>query len=87
MTMGGLGTAKNPSHGIKSGIVSMMVIFNHGYSMGWAPVSHTLSPEIPSMDVRDMTYRCASVFNIATQYVGVPPLGHTQNADYATDSQ
>jgi MFS transporter, SP family, sugar:H+ symporter len=68
MTMGALGTVHHPSKGVKSGIVATMVIFTHGYSLGWGPVSHTLSPEIPSMEVRDMTYRCASVLNIATQY-------------------
>jgi MFS transporter, SP family, sugar:H+ symporter len=66
-TMGGLGTASNPSHGIKSGIISTMVIFSFGYSFGWAPMAHTLSAEIPSAKLRDMTYRSASVLNIATQ--------------------
>lgn len=69
MTMGGLGTIKGPSFGIKSGIVAMMVIFNFGYSLGWAPVAHTLSPEIPNLYMRDLTYRTASVLNIITQYV------------------
>lgn len=50
----------------------MMVIFNHGYSLGWAPVMHILSAEIPNTRCRDMTYRCASVLNIATQWVSSP---------------
>lgn len=71
MTMGGLGTAHNPGFSIKAGIIAMMVIFNHGYSLGWAPCMHILSAEIPSTRCRDMTYRCASVLNVATQYVEV----------------
>lgn len=67
MAMGGLGTVKQPSFGTKSAIVAMMVVFNHGYSLGWAPVAHTLSPEIPNLYMRDMTYRVASVLNIVTQ--------------------
>jgi SP family sugar:H+ symporter-like MFS transporter len=66
MTMGGLGTA-SPTYGIKSGIIAMMVVFNHGYSLGWAPVMHILSAEIPSTRCRDVTYRFASVLNIITQ--------------------
>lgn len=67
MTMGGLGTISNPSNEIKAGIVSMMVIFTFGYAVGWAPTAHILSAEIPALTVRDMTYRSASVLNIATQ--------------------
>jgi MFS transporter, SP family, sugar:H+ symporter len=66
-TMGGLGLIKNPSRAVKSGIIAGMVISAHGYSLGWAPVSHTLSAELPNTKVRDMTYRTASVLNIATQ--------------------
>lgn len=67
MTMDGLGTAAQQTFAIKSGIVAMMVIFNHGYSLGWALVMHILSAEIPNTRYRDMTYRFASVLNIATQ--------------------
>jgi MFS transporter, SP family, sugar:H+ symporter len=67
MTMGGLGTISDPSNGVAAGIISMMVIFIHGYSLGWAPGCHLISSEIPNLRVRDMTYRTASVLNIATQ--------------------
>lgn len=69
MTMGGLGTASNITGGMKIGIVSMMVVTSFGYSLGWAPTAHILSAEIPSTRCRDMTYRTASVLNVATQYV------------------
>lgn len=67
LTMGGLGTAANPSDSIKAGIIAMMVVFTFGYSIGWAPTAHILSAEIPSTSMRDMTYRTASVLNIAVQ--------------------
>ena len=67
MTMGGLGTTKNPSANIKIGIISMMAVSTFGYSLGWAPTSHILSAEIPSTTHRDMTYRTASVLNIFVQ--------------------
>lgn len=67
MTMGGLGTTPALGFSVKSGIIAMMVIFNFGYSFGWAPSAHILSAEIPSTRCRDMTYRTASVLNIVTQ--------------------
>jgi MFS transporter, SP family, sugar:H+ symporter len=67
MTMGGLGTASNATFAIKSGIVATMVIFNFGHSFGWAPTAHTLSAELPNTRARDMTYRTASVVNVAIQ--------------------
>ncbi|KAH6664752.1 general substrate transporter [Plectosphaerella plurivora] len=68
MTMGGIGTATVLTHSLKSGIIAMMVVFTFGYSLGWAPTSHILSPEIPNTKARDMTYRTASVLNIAVQF-------------------
>jgi SP family sugar:H+ symporter-like MFS transporter len=67
MTMGGLATAVNQTDNVKAGIVAMMVVFTFGYSLGWAPTAHILSAEIPSTRMRDMTYRSASVLNIAVQ--------------------
>ncbi|CZS79582.1 unnamed protein product [Fusarium graminearum] len=83
MTMGGLGTISNPSNEIKAGIVSMMVIFTFGYAVGWAPTAHILSAEIPALTVRDMTYRSASVLNIATQFIVSFSLPYLLNKPYA----
>lgn len=56
MTMGGLGTAAQQTFAIKSEVVAMMVIFNHSYTLGWAPVTHILSARIPNTRCRDMTH-------------------------------
>lgn len=82
MTMGALGTVP-ATFGIKSGIIATMVIFNFGYSFGWAPTSHTLSAEVPSTRARDMTYRTASVLNIATQAAVATSMPYLLNAPYA----
>lgn len=82
MTMGSLGTV-TPTFGVKSGIIATMVIFNFGYSFGWAPTSHTLSAEVPSTRARDMTYRTASVLNIATQCAVAISLPYLLHAPYA----
>ncbi|TPX12979.1 uncharacterized protein E0L32_006624 [Thyridium curvatum] len=83
MTMGGLGTASNITGGMKIGIVSMMVVSSFGYSLGWAPTAHILSAEIPSTRCRDMTYRTASVLNVATQFAVSFSLPYLLNAPYA----
>ncbi|KEF58701.1 uncharacterized protein A1O9_06627 [Exophiala aquamarina CBS 119918] len=83
MTMGGLGTASHPGFKIKSGIVATMVVFNFGYSFGWAPAAHILSAEVPNTRARDMTYRTASVLNIATQCAVATSMPYLLNAPYA----
>lgn len=55
------------SDAIQVGIVAMLTVFGFGFSVGWAPVSHILSAEIPSTRMRDMTYRTASAVNIMVQ--------------------
>lgn len=82
MTMGALGTV-SATFGVKSGIIATMVIFNFGYSFGWAPTSHTLSAEVPSTRARDMTYRTASVLNIATQCAVAISMPYLLNEPYA----
>lgn len=66
-TMGGLGTPANVTPAMQKGIISCITVFGVGFSVGWAPVSHVLSAEIPSSRLRDMTYRTASAVNIFIQ--------------------
>ncbi len=67
MTMGGLGTAVPATFEIKAGIIATMLIFSFGFSVGWAPIVHTLSAEIPATPLRDMSYRTCSVVNVVMQ--------------------
>lgn len=64
--MAGMG-AVSKTESLQVGIVAMMTVFGFGFSVGWAPVSHILSAEIPPTRLRDMTYRTASVVNILVQ--------------------
>ncbi|KAF4448421.1 sugar transporter, partial [Fusarium albosuccineum] len=66
-TMAGLGVGET-SAPIRVGIVAMLTVFGFGFSVGWAPVSHILSAEIPPTRLRDMTYRTASAVNILVQF-------------------
>ncbi|KAF9874435.1 vegetative cell wall protein gp1 [Colletotrichum karsti] len=81
--MGGLGLTSNPSVPVKSAIVAMMVVMTAGFTLGWAPTSHVLSAEIPSMRLRDITYRTASVFNIAMQFTIAFSMPYLLNPPYA----
>ena len=69
LTMGGLGTASMATRQINVGIVSMMVVYLAGFTFGAAGVTYTLSAELPSARLRDMTFRVGSVVNIVTKYV------------------
>lgn len=66
-TMAGLGLRKPQTYGSKTGIAAMMAIFAFGFSLGFAPISHTLSVEIPSNALRDISYRTCSVVNVTMQ--------------------
>ncbi|KAJ0330977.1 hypothetical protein COL922a_012161 [Colletotrichum nupharicola] len=81
--MGGLGLTQNPSVPVKSAIVAMMIVMTTGFTLGWAPTSHVLSAEIPSMRLRDITYRTASVVNIVMQFTIAFTLQYLLNAPYA----
>lgn len=67
MIMGGLGTVPSPSYEARSAIVAMMVLFGAGFAIRWAPIVHTLSTELPIARLRDTTYRCGSLVNVATK--------------------
>ncbi|KAM0327110.1 hypothetical protein ACHAQA_006238 [Verticillium albo-atrum] len=68
MTMGGLGTVRDPSDSIKNGIVAMSTLFTVGFCLGWAPLSHVVAAEIPTNALRDLTYALGSVFNLVIQF-------------------
>ncbi|RNJ57958.1 hypothetical protein D7B24_005442 [Verticillium nonalfalfae] len=68
LTMGGLGTIPDPSDSIKSGIVSVSILFGAGFCLVWAPLSHVVAAEIPTTALRDLTYAFGSVFNITIQF-------------------
>lgn len=67
--MGSLGTISSPSLTQRNGIVAMTTLFNVGFSLGWAPLSHVVAAEIPTTRLRDATYAFASVINIVVQFV------------------
>ncbi|KAH8714587.1 general substrate transporter [Ilyonectria robusta] len=83
MTMGGLGTVTDPSSSIRKGIVSMTTIFNIGFCMGWAPLSHVVSAEIPTTRLRDLTYALASSFNVVIQFTISFTIPYLLNKPYA----
>lgn len=82
-TMGGLGTRSNPTRAVKSGIVAMVSIFQVGFCLGWAPLSHVVAAEIPTQRLRDMTYALGSVFNIAIQFAVSFSIPYLLNEPYA----
>lgn len=66
--MGGLGTRENPSFPVRQAITAMVSLFGIGFTLGWAPLSHVVTAEIPTTRLRDVTYATASIFNICIQF-------------------
>ncbi|KAF5012258.1 hypothetical protein FDECE_1639 [Fusarium decemcellulare] len=83
LVMGGLGVIKNPSYSIKAAMVAMLPIMSLGFGIGWGPISHTISAEVPSMHLKDITYRTASVINIVMQFTVAFSLPYLLNEPYA----
>lgn len=51
--VGGLGTINDPSVGVRNGIMAAFVLFGAGFALGWAPLSHAIAAEVPTMKLRD----------------------------------
>lgn len=83
MAMGGLGTQKTTTVPMKSGIVAMMNIFTFGYAFGYAPLAYVISSEIPSLKLRDKTYRIGIMVNIIFAFLVAYTLPYLLNKPYA----
>lgn len=57
MTMGALGVQGDPPAPVREGIVSMVLVFSFGYSVGWAPLTYLIGTEVPSPQKREYTLR------------------------------
>lgn len=57
MTMGALGVQRDPPARVRGGIVSMILVFSFGYSVGWAPLTYLIGTEVPSPQKREHTLR------------------------------
>lgn len=83
MAMGGLGVQKKPTVPEKNAIVSMMMIYNFSFGSGYAPLSYVVSSEIPSLKLRDKTYRLGIFVNIVCAFLVAFTLPYLLNAPYA----
>lgn len=66
-TMASLGTPSDVTNAMKTGIIACLTITSFGFSLGWAPVCHIVTAELPSSRLRDVTYRYASAVSVITQ--------------------
>ncbi|KAL8282209.1 hypothetical protein RB597_009758 [Gaeumannomyces tritici] len=69
VTMGGLGTAPNPSPAVKTAIVSMLTVFAAGFVFAWAPLTYVVTTELPALRLRDASQRTASIVNVGTNFL------------------
>lgn len=80
---GGLGTARTATVPMKSGIVAMMNIFTFGYAFGYAPLAYVISSEVPSLKLKDKTYRVGMLMNILFAFLVAFTLPYLLNKPYA----
>ncbi|EEU38728.1 uncharacterized protein NECHADRAFT_45721 [Fusarium vanettenii 77-13-4] len=83
LIMGGLGMISNPSVTVKGAIIAMMMIFGTGYCASWGQLSHTITAELPSVEVRDLTYATGSLLAVSTQAAMTFGLPYLLNPPYA----
>lgn len=83
LAMGGLGTHITPTVPQKNGIVAMMTMFMFGFSFGYAPLAYVISSEIPSLRLKDKTYRIGYLCNILFAFLVAFTLPYLLNKPYA----
>ncbi|VUC35051.1 unnamed protein product [Clonostachys rosea] len=83
LIMGGLGMITAKTLSVSSGIIAMMMIFQMSYCAAWGQLSHTITAELPSAEVRDLTYVTGSLLAISTQTAMTFGLPYLLNAPYA----
>ncbi|KAH7141279.1 hypothetical protein B0J13DRAFT_503559 [Dactylonectria estremocensis] len=83
LIMGGLGMIEKTTISVKSGIIATMMIFAAGYTAAWGQLSHTITAELPSAEVRDMTYATGSLLAISVSAAMTFGLPYLLNEPYA----
>ncbi|KAG7110565.1 glucose transporter rco-3 like protein [Verticillium longisporum] len=68
ITMGGLGTIKNPSVAVKKATVAMLPLSGGGFCLGWAPLVYVVTTEVTSLHLRDASQRTAAIVNVVTAF-------------------
>ncbi|KAH7152833.1 general substrate transporter [Dactylonectria macrodidyma] len=83
LIMGGLGMIEKTTTSVKSGIIATMMLFAAGYTAAWGQLSHTITAEMPSAEVRDMTYATGSLLAISVSAAMTFGLPYLLNEPYA----
>lgn len=84
LTMGGLGTSDSSITAAKSGIVAMLLLYDFGWSFGFAPLAYVVAAELPSPYLREYTLRVAYTVKLLMEFVvsfTYPYLEHAGEAD------
>ncbi|KAK6444273.1 hypothetical protein ACSS6W_008045 [Trichoderma asperelloides] len=82
-TMGGIGTAANPSLTQKQVIVGATALSSASLCFSWDPLNYIVTTELPASRLRDKTQRVASIVNIVTNFLFSFFTPYLLNAPYA----
>ncbi|PON21178.1 sugar transporter [Trichoderma gamsii] len=82
-TMGGIGTAANPSLAQKKVIVGATALSSASLTFSWDPLNYIVTTELPASRLRDKTQRVASMVNIVTNFLFSFFTPYLLNAPYA----
>lgn len=75
MTFGALGTVSDPSLSVQKGVVSMILLFSFGYSLGWAPLPYLISAETPAPSLKEHTCAFGYTVKLVMEYGHPFPIG------------
>lgn len=85
--MGGLGIVQPVDTARQKGIMSSMVLFSFGFSLGWGPICYVLTTELSALRLRDHTSRVGFIVNVFIRYRRVMALSlETVGLTYTIDS-
>ncbi|KAL7940728.1 general substrate transporter [Trichoderma barbatum] len=82
-TMGGIGTAANPTLVQKQVIVAATALSSASLCFSWDPMNYIVTTELPASRLRDKTQRVASIVNIVTNFLFSFFTPYLLNAPYA----
>ncbi|KAI9152327.1 Epoxide hydrolase srdG [Paramyrothecium foliicola] len=82
LILGGLGLVPR-TYSSSAGIITTVMVFVSGYTAAWGQLSHTITAELPSAEVRDLAYATGSLLAVATQAAVTFSLPYLLNPPYA----
>lgn len=83
LIMGAIGTVDSSISSAKAGIVTMMLLYSFGWSLGYAPLAYVVAAELPSPQLREYTLRVGYTIKLIMEFIITFTYPYLEDADEA----